>query len=119
MHTLFRIWGLKADPSNLSGDHPPQALRFQIAMMAASLVASSKFPSLEEKRFSSAMQMGIRESERAIVYCGGERLMPDDVVSLIDPRVAAHRAALIDHFDNVLRSELPAHSYVDLKSEVA
>jgi hypothetical protein len=114
MHTLFRIWGLQTDMSALAEDHPPEALRFQIDMLGASMVTSSKFPSLGDVEFSRAMRKGILESEKAITYCGGKRLLPEDVAGLNDPRMAAHRTLLIDYFDEILRPELPAHSYIEL-----
>jgi hypothetical protein len=119
MHTLFRLWGLKADPSNLGGDHPPTAIRFQMAIIVASMTVSHKFPDFTDEQFAEAMNDGIRASEKAIAYCGGKRLNPDDVANIRERQVIEHREKLLDHFDMVLRSELPAYSHVDITTEVA
>jgi hypothetical protein len=115
MYTLFRIWKLKTDPTNLAGDHPPNVLRFQLAMEGAALTVASILPELGERTFREAVAAGMQLAELAIVYCGGKRLITDEAVGTSDPRVAAHGKILLDHFDHVLRPELPAHAYVPLR----
>ena len=117
IYTLFRIWGMEIDPANLHGDHPPIALRFQIAMENAAAAAILVVPGLNESLFRAVAVQGITQAERAIVYCGGNRL--GNPISLDDQRVAAHRKLLADHHDNVLRAKLPAYSYVGMKDSAA
>lgn len=114
IYTFFRIWELRIDPANLWGDHPPMALRFQMAMYCAEGVAASK-GNLGKEKFLSAALSGMREAERAIVCCGGKRIIAEESIGVNDPRVHAHHEAIADYFDRVLCVELPKYSFVKMK----
>jgi hypothetical protein len=118
IYTLFRIWELKTDTSNLWGTHPPNVLRFQMALEGAAAIAISLVPSLGNGVFQQAVGAGMQQAERAIVFCGGKRLVPEEAAGTNDPKVAAHCAMLADHHDNVLLRELPAYSYIELKTTI-
>jgi len=113
IYTLFRIWELKTDPTKLWGDHPPKVLRFQMAMYCAEEVAASK-GNLEREEFRAAAVAGIREAEKAIVDCGGQRIVAEEAIGTTDPQVRAHHELISDYHDRVLRAELPKYAYVDL-----
>jgi hypothetical protein len=116
IYTFFRIWELKIDPTNLWGHHPPTALRFQMAMYCAEEVAASK-GNLEKEKFRSAAISGLREAEKAIVSCGGKRIVKEESIGIDDPRVHAHHETIADYFDRVLRVELPKYAFVKMKDD--
>jgi hypothetical protein len=111
--TLFRLRGIKIDIANMTGTHPPKAMRFEIAMLSASLDVSDLCPDLETD-FWKIIQGGQAEADKGIIACGGNGLLPSDVAGVRHPAAVQRRGELLNHFDNVLKPELTKYSFVTL-----
>jgi hypothetical protein len=116
LYTLFRLWGLKIDPTDLHGPtHPPTALRFELAVLGPCRDIAE--PILERgDSYQSIVCDAQWAAEQAIVYCGGDALQTADVAGANHPAVQAHRDSLVDHFEKVLCNELKKHAYVKLET---
>jgi hypothetical protein len=113
---LFRVLKLVIDPGNLRGPihhHPPTAMRFSAAMQAAMLDSIEVFPEMKDK-FMPACHAGQLEAEKAISYCGGERLKTADVSGVKDTRAARHYEAILKRMETRLLPLLKKYSYVEL-----
>jgi hypothetical protein len=118
MYTLFRLWGLEIDPSDLGITHPPTAMRFELALQGAYLEVLAKFPS-SAAHFWDAIREGIGEAEKGIRYSGGDRFSPESMKVLRDPAVEAHYNALKAHFQNNMVAEMKQYSLVELGAPIA
>lgn len=114
MFAVFRIWGLEVDPSDLAGyDHPPTALRLQMAMLSAEANVLIIHPNLKNQ-FWKIVRRGQLNAEHCIRLLGGRKLRGSDIQGVEDPRCINHRNALLDHMETVLIPELKKYSYVSL-----
>jgi hypothetical protein len=114
IYTLYRMWGLTVDPSDLRGkSHPPTAVRFDMAIGGACLEVAKTIPEIGDD-FYRVTDGGQREAEKAIAYCGGARLLPEDLAGVNHPLVDAHLDALVTHHEHVLCSEMQKYSHVEL-----
>lgn len=118
IHSLFRLWGIAIDPSDLTGyTHPPTLLRLELALSAASVEIENEFPDLKGC-FWEAIHDGQREAEKGFVYCGAEPITVDDLIGSKDPRVNDHCNALLDHHEKVLIEELKKYTFVSLDDPI-
>jgi hypothetical protein len=115
VYTLFRLWGLSVDPSDMRGSHPPTAIRFMMALrFPCCIVLNEAAKDIPEEEFFDIARRSLREADQAIRYCGGTDLPVADLLAIGDPKVQLHINSLVDHFDDVLKPKLMKHSYIPL-----
>jgi hypothetical protein len=111
MHSLFRLWDFTIDPTDLDDDHPPTPVRFAVLTGGTWRDVAHTIPEIGDE-YADIVIAGGREAEKAIRYCGGTPLRPEDVVD--DPRVEAHMNDLFIHHDDVLIHEFMKHAHIKI-----
>jgi hypothetical protein len=114
LYTVFRIWGLTVDPTKLGKfKHPPTTTRFEMLTVGACYDVAQTIPEIRDDYYPLVFA-GQREAENAIAFCGGDRLVPADLIGTFDPRVRAHLDELAAHHDDVLRVEMGKYARIPI-----
>jgi len=109
---VFRLWGLRIDPSELDAEgYPPTALRFDMAMRVAHGMLRDKHPKLAAG-FKTICHDAQDELDSAVVQIGGNRLAREDVIHLNDARTDSHVRAVFRYANRTLVPALEKYSYL-------
>lgn len=109
MYTLFRIWGMEFDLSEMEkSSHPPSVFRFRLVAGVGKDEWEKRVPGINPEVYWAAVAQGRNEAEKGIVYCGGDPLPGHELLKVAtDPIATDHYNRIAQRHDELIKELLP------------